>query len=100
MKGYVGAWVALVVLAAASFLLSEAHLGAAGLPVAFGIAAAKAAIVVIAFMHFTRARASVRLTAFTGLVLFGLLVGLAAADIATRDPPPLLPAAGAAGPAD
>ncbi len=90
-RPYLVAWVALVILAGLSFLLAEAHLGAAGTPVAFAIAAVKGSIVVIAFMHFARARASVHLAAFVGMMLFALLIGLAAADIATRDPPPLLP---------
>jgi hypothetical protein len=47
--------------------------------------------VLLVFMHFLRTRSSIRLAAAVGVGLFGLLVALSAADIATREPPPLLP---------
>jgi caa(3)-type oxidase subunit IV len=87
---YVLAWVVLMVLAAASFGLSSVRLGAWSTPLAFGIAAVKAGIVLLAFMQFLRTKSSIRLIAGVGVLVFGLLVGFTTADVMTRDPAPLL----------
>ncbi|MBX3206298.1 MAG: cytochrome C oxidase subunit IV family protein [Labilithrix sp.] len=85
--------VALFVLWAASFALSYAHLGAASLLVALAIAAAKAALVVMFFMELVSESLSMKLTLAAAGGLLAILVGLMAADVATREPPPLLPPA-------
>lgn len=92
-RRYVLAWIALLGLAAASYALSGARLGHWGVPAAFAIAAVKGAVVLLVFMHFLRARSAIRLAVLIGLLVFGLLVGFATADVTTRDRPPLIPPA-------
>lgn len=86
---YLGAWLALVVLAAGSFVLSDLPLGRWSTFAAFAIAALKAGLVVLLFMHVLRMRTAIRLAAAVGVVIFGLLVAFSTADVVTRDPPPL-----------
>jgi cytochrome c oxidase subunit 4 len=81
----------LLLLAGTSFWLSFLRLGAAALPVALGIAALKAAIVVVLFMELAKERASLQLAALSAIVMLLLLVGLTVADVLTREVPPLLP---------
>ena len=83
-----GALMALWIL---SFALSYVHLGAAALPVAIGIAAVKAALVVAFFMELVHASLSMKLTLLAAAGLLATLIGLLVADIATREPPPLVP---------
>jgi len=81
--------VALLALAGLSLALRYAHLGAFGLPVAMIIAAAKAVLVAVFFMEILVERVTVRLAMSTGIVLVGILLALIAADILTRETPPL-----------
>jgi cytochrome c oxidase subunit 4 len=81
----------LLALAAASYGLSFVHSGAWGLPLALGIAALKAGIVISVFMELRREAASVQLAAATALLMMLLLVALTAADVATRTGPTVLP---------
>jgi cytochrome c oxidase subunit 4 len=81
----------LLLLAGGSFWLSFLHLGQAALPVALGIAALKAALVVLVFMELAKERASLQLAALSAIVMLLLLVGLTVADVLTRETPPLLP---------
>ncbi|MBX3258220.1 MAG: cytochrome C oxidase subunit IV family protein [Labilithrix sp.] len=83
--------IALFVLWAASFALSYVHLGAASLLVALAIAALKAALVVMFFMELVGEGLSMKLTLAAAGGLLAVLVGLMVADVATREPPPLLP---------
>ena len=85
---------ALLVLVVTSYALSKVGLGAASGPVALGIAAVKAFLVVSIFMELSEARSSVRLVAAVALFMVLLLVVLTAADPATRAVPPLLPPGG------
>ena len=82
---------ALVVLAAVSFGLSYAHLGALSVPLAIAIAAAKAAVVGLFFMELVKERLSIHATALVAIVLLGTLLAFAVADVDTRATPPLLP---------
>lgn len=90
----------LLLVGAALLLLAGASLGLAFLPLgrfavaaALGIAAVKAWLVARHYMELGSAHASVRMVAASALFFVLLLVGLAAADVATRAPPPLLPPA-------
>jgi cytochrome c oxidase subunit 4 len=77
---------ALLVLTATTFGLSFVALGVFQVPVALAIAAAKACLVVLFFMHLVdqaRVNAAVLLLA---VLLVALFVGLTAADVATRQP--------------
>jgi cytochrome c oxidase subunit 4 len=80
----------LLALACTSFGLSFLPLGALALPIALGIAAAKAAIVLVVFMDFAKQSASVKLAALAALLMVALLAGLMVADSATREPSPLI----------
>ena len=82
---------ALFALWLASFALSYVHLGAAAIPVAFGIAAIKAVLVVLFFMELAAERLPMKLPILSAIALLATLVGLLVADIVTRDAPPLLP---------
>ena len=86
---YLGAWLALVMLAAGSLALSDVPLGPWSTFAAFAIAAVKAGLVVLFFMHVLRMRSAIRLAAAVAAVIFGLLVALSTADVLTRDPPPI-----------
>lgn len=86
----VGVGAALLVLWAASFGLSYVPLGGAALPVALAIAAAKAGLVLLFFMELVREPATIRLAFATGVVLLAVLIGLAVADVGTRDRAPLV----------
>ncbi len=81
--------VALLVLAGTSLALSFADLGAASFPVALGIAAVKAVLVVVIFMEIADERPSIRFALVTGVVLLGVMMVLVVADIVTRTVPPL-----------
>ena len=89
-KLYVGAWLALVVLAVGSYFLADVSLGRWSTFAAFSIAAVKGALVVLFFMHFLRMRSSIRLAAAVGVLVFGILIAFSTADLLTRDPAPLL----------
>lgn len=80
---------ALLALWALSWGLSYVALGAAAVPVALGIAVAKAVLVALVFMELVHERASVVVAFATALVLAMILVGLTSADVLTRDRAPL-----------
>lgn len=82
---------ALFVLWAVSFGLSQLHLGAASLLVALAIAAVKAALVVMFFMELAHESLSMKLTLAAAGGLLALLIGLMIADTTTRESPPLVP---------
>jgi len=81
-SSYAGTYVALVVLATGSLVLSRLHLG--GLAVALLIAAAKAILVLWFFMHLSTQSASSRLAVLAAVVMIGTLVALTALDVETR----------------
>src|SRR5262249_20617071 len=88
---YIWTWVALVVLAVLTFILSRLDLGAFQVPVALVIAVGKGLFVVMVFMHLLEHGATSRIffgIAFTFIVL---LVTLSTADIVTRDDVPARP---------
>jgi cytochrome c oxidase subunit IV len=82
---------ALLLLTAASYALSYAHLGMLNIPVALAIAAVKAGIVIMVFMELAVERFTVKVTMVLGFVFVLLLIGLMVADVATRAGAPLLP---------
>ncbi|MDP9034502.1 MAG: cytochrome-c oxidase [Myxococcota bacterium] len=88
--------VAVLLLWAASWGLSYVDLGAWSLLIAFGIAAAKAVLVVLFFMEMIHERVSIHATLATGLAMVTVLIAFMVADVRTRETPPLLPTATAA----
>ncbi len=83
-RDYLFTWLGLLALAALTVGLSFAHLGAFAVPVALTIAAAKATLVALVFMHLVEQRAANWLAFLVAIALLAVLVVLAAADVATR----------------
>ena len=81
---YVLTFVGLLALATLSLLLSFLHWTTGDLVVSLVIAAAKALLVLMFFMHLVEQRAANRLTVVVSLGFAALLIGLTAADVATR----------------
>ena len=75
---------ALLVLTAATILISYVDLGPFGTPVAFLIAATKALLVVLFFMHMKDAEGVVWLAALAGFFWLSILLVLSMSDFATR----------------
>ena len=83
-RGLLATLLALLVLAAVSFAFRFAHLGSFSYPVALGIAALKAGLVVTFFMEIMAEKAAVRFAFGAGFALIALLLTLMVADILTR----------------
>jgi caa(3)-type oxidase subunit IV len=86
-----GTGAALLLLAALSYASSFLHWGTLGLALALGFAVLKAGLVLRVFMELLGARASVQLAALAAALMLLLLVIFTAADVGTREEPPLLP---------
>jgi cytochrome c oxidase subunit 4 len=83
-SSYVSAWLALLLLTAASFGADHLALGAWATPVALAIAVLKAGVVLLVFMHLLQEPFSVRFLAGLNL-LWVLLICLGiAADVLAR----------------
>ena len=80
---------ALLVLAGFSLTMRFVHIGAASYLVGLGVAAIKAALVLVFFMEILVEKATVRLAFAVCLSLFALLLALVLADVLTRSVPPL-----------
>jgi cytochrome c oxidase subunit IV len=85
------AWITLLVLTATSFGASHLHLGQGAIPVALGIAATKAGIVVLVFMDLHEEAISARVALVAGALMVVLLVTLMVTDVEMRAPAPLPP---------
>jgi cytochrome c oxidase subunit 4 len=83
-KGYTLTFVVLLALATLSLLLSYIHWPRLDLALSLLIAAAKAGLVLFFFMHLIEQRFTNRLAFFVSLGFVALLIGLTAADVATR----------------
>ena len=77
-------WAALLALLALTTGLAFLPLGRWNLPIALGIGATKALIVVIFFMELRRSSGLVRVFAAAGFLWLLILLGLTGADYATR----------------
>jgi caa(3)-type oxidase subunit IV len=78
-------WLALLLLLGATVTLAYVPLGAFNTALSYMIAAGKAALVFIFFMHLNRSPAFVRLVAVTGFLWLTFLFSLTFADYVTRD---------------
>ena len=84
-SGYLLVWVLLLVCTTTSFGVSRLSLPEAwAITVALAIAALKSTLVLLFFMHLIEQRATARLVIVVSVLLIVLLVGLTAADVATR----------------
>jgi cytochrome c oxidase subunit 4 len=81
---YTLTFLALLLLATLSLLLSFLHWPTGDLVISLVIAAAKALLVLFFFMHLVEHGFTVRLTVLVGVGFTALLIGLTAADVATR----------------
>lgn len=81
---YVLAWVALVVLTIATYVISFASMGALDIVVSLVIAVIKSAFVVVIFMHMKETRAAPRFAAFAAVLFIALICLGIVADVATR----------------
>lgn len=81
---YTLVYVALLVLTGLTFGLSFAPVGVLEWPIALGIAATKAALVAIFFMHLSEASAAHRFTVIVAVLLLATLILLAVGDVLTR----------------
>jgi caa(3)-type oxidase subunit IV len=79
----------LLLLWGVSWGSSYAHLGAWSLVIAFGIAAAKAVLVVLVFMEIALEKTSIHATLVVGVAMVATLVAFMVADVETRAPPEL-----------
>ncbi len=84
LRRFVLAWLALLLLLAASCASAFVRLGDVNAVLNYGIAVVKAGIVVLVFMHLARGTTMVRIVAAAGLVALVLLVGLSATDFLMR----------------
>jgi cytochrome c oxidase subunit 4 len=82
----------LLALLLLSWGLARIGLGSWSTPVALGIAAVKAGLVVWFFMELSEAAASLRVAGAVVAVLFVIFLALTSADPATRAQAPLVPA--------
>jgi len=84
IRTYVVTWAALMALLAATFAIAHFRLGWVNPVAALGIAAAKALLVALFFMHLKRSSALVVLFALVAVFALAILFGLSGADYATR----------------
>lgn len=92
---YLWTWIGLVAFALLSFGLSYVHTGAWEMPIALLIAAAKAALVLLFFMHLVEVKPIHAFVLVVAGSLLSLLLLLVGADVASRHtfpPAPLLEA--------
>lgn len=85
-RTYTVVGVALLGLTAVSYGVSYLPLGVFGLPVGLGIATVKVLLVALFFMHLVHAEPAERFAALVMVVMVAVLIGLAAADVLTRQP--------------
>lgn len=91
-RSYFGVFAALMALAAVSYLISFASLGALQVPAAIAISVAKAALVLVFFMELIGQRPTNRFVLIAALLMVSTLIGMMVVDVLTRDTPPMLPA--------
>jgi cytochrome c oxidase subunit 4 len=78
-------WLALLVLLGITVGSAYIPLGAGNGIINYGIAAAKAALVLVFFMHLDRSRALIRLAALSGMFWVLFMFSLSFGDYLTRD---------------
>ncbi len=82
----------LLTLLALTVLFNRLPLGPLSLVVAMFIAATKATLVAVVFMHLRTSSPVMRLFSVAGLLWLTILIGLTLSDYLTREPPPVPPA--------
>ncbi|MCC6264554.1 MAG: cytochrome C oxidase subunit IV family protein [Bryobacterales bacterium] len=87
VRFYVSVFLALLLLTGLTTGVAEIDLGALNSPVAMLIAAAKAALVALFFMHLRWSGYRIRFAAIAGLLWLSLMFAFVLGDIATRHIP-------------
>ena len=90
-RGYFIVFLALLALTAVTILVANVDLGPLNTPLALLIAAVKALLVLLFFMHLRKAPGLLWLVAGAGFFWLAILIVLTMSDVATRS---LLPIAG------
>ncbi len=83
-RGDVLTWIALLVLLAITCGSSFIRMGAFNVAVNFAVAALKALLVVLIFMHVRHERPVIWLVAAAGVIWLALLAGLSSTDFGAR----------------
>ncbi len=87
VKAYFAVWLALLLLLVLTFLAGDLlDVGRWNFVIALAIAAAKATLIGLFFMHIYYSPPLTRLVAVSGLFFLSILLGLALCDYATRAP--------------
>jgi cytochrome c oxidase subunit 4 len=81
---YLAAYLALLLLLVATFVIAHFNLGKLGVPIALLIASAKAFLVVLYFMHLRYQTGILRAAAGLGVFWLGILMTLTLSDYLTR----------------
>ncbi len=81
---------ALIVLALISYGLSFARLGTLSVPLALSISVVKVTLVAVFFMELVAQQFVNRFVVVTAMLMLSTLIVLMAADVLTRETPPLL----------
>ena len=84
LRTYIVVFVTLLVLTGLTTLVAHFDLGRFNLVVALGIAAAKALLVALFFMHLARTAHRTQFVAGAGLLWLALLLALTLSDVLTR----------------
>ncbi len=82
---YVEVYVALMVLLLATALLAGVHLAYWSIVIALGIAAIKAILVILYFMHIRVSRGATIIFSAAGFVWLGILMTLSLSDLISRN---------------
>jgi len=83
-KTLVAIWLALLVLTAATVLITRADLGAAKVWAALGIASLKSGLVIAVFMHMKYEARLFRIILFVALVTLAIFIGFTFFDVLYR----------------
>ena len=84
LRSYLFVWIALLVLLAITCGSAFLPLGRFNVVINFGVAVAKALLVILVFMHLRSATTMVRIVALIGLFMLAILVVLSLTDFAVR----------------
>ena len=83
-RPYIVTWIALVILAAASIIVTSLDTGAAGIVIALLIASVKAVLILYFFMHLRYEKRFFRLAFLLPIVAFAFFIGFTFLDILYR----------------
>jgi cytochrome c oxidase subunit 4 len=83
-RTYIVTWIALVILAAASIIITSLDTGAGGIVIALLIASVKAVLILYFFMHLRYEKRFFRLAFLLPIVAFAFFIGFTFLDILYR----------------